>query len=211
MSTRPSQSSPTFLDRPRRIGAALLTAAAVAGVLPASSSAASCPAQPTAPQQVFSRFADDSAYSLVPGGGFEAGTPAWTLTGGQLVAGNESFFLGGASDARSLQLPVNKTAVSPVFCVGQEHPTMRLVARGTAGQLKVEALYYKDSGSIATMQLGLIPYPGHPNWQVSQVLPLATKLPGISSTTMQVQIRLKAEGSASTWTVDDVYYDPRVR
>jgi len=28
---------------------------------------------------------------------------------------------------------------------------------------------------------------------------------------MQVQIRLKAEGSASTWTVDDVYYDPRVR
>jgi len=211
MSTRPSQSSPKFLDRPRRIGAALLTAAAVAGVLPASSSAASCPAQPIAPQQVFSRFADDSAYSVVPGGGFEAGTPAWTLTGGQLVAGNESFFLGGAPDARTLQLPVNKTAVSPVFCVGQEHPTMRLVARGTAGQLKVEALYYKDSGSIATMQLGLIPYPGHPNWQVSQVLPLATKLPGISSTTMQVQIRLKAEGSASTWTVDDVYYDPRVR
>jgi hypothetical protein len=211
MSTRPPKTSPKLLDRPRRVGAALLAAAAVAGVLPASSSAATCPAQPTAPQQVFSAFADDSLYSLVPGGNFEAGAPAWTLNGGQIVAGNESFFLGGASNARAVQLPVNKTAVSPVFCVGEEHPTMRLVARGTAGQLKVEALYYKDSGSIATMQLGLVPYPGNPNWQVSQVLPLATKLPGITTTTMQVQIRLTAQGSASTWTVDDVYYDPRVR
>src|ERR1700688_1087747 len=63
----------------------------VAGVLP------SCAAQATSTP--FAPWGDTSSYFLMPGGGFEAGAPGWTLAGGPtVVAGNETSFVNAKTD-----------------------------------------------------------------------------------------------------------------
>ena len=62
--------------------------------------------------QVFRPWNDSAYYMLSPGGSFEAGAPAWTLTGhATVVAGNESFYIHSPSDRRSLSIPAASGAL----------------------------------------------------------------------------------------------------
>ena len=61
--------------------------------------------------------ADTSNYTLMPGGSFEPGAPAWSLySGAKIVAGNETSYLHSRSDSHSLYLPAGGSAVSPTTC-----------------------------------------------------------------------------------------------
>ncbi len=179
--------------------------------MPAAAQAA-CSTQPVSdPSTPFAQFADNALYGLAPGGGFEAGMADWTFSGGgAVVAGNESFSVRSASDQRSVRLPKKAMAVSPLFCVSLDHPTLRLFARqvtGSPGQLKVEIIY---SGN-KVKKAGLFANNGqYAVWAPSPVLPLADELPSnlMALGATDVQLRITAD-SGGTWEVDDVYIDPR--
>ena len=177
-------------------------------ILPAAAQA-TCPTQPT--RQVFRQFADTAWYSLAPGGSFEAGTAAWAHTGTRVAAGNETFFLNAATDTQSLQVPAKAFAVSPPFCVGMEHPTLRLMARkvsGSQGKLKVEILF-PEGTTTAVKVAGTLANTGqYAKWAPSPSLDLALALPFKSETqTMNVRLRVTAD-TAGAWAVDDVFIDP---
>src|SRR5215210_5608717 len=100
---------------PRLFRVALLCAAAVALTPTAASAATGAGCDPSqSVEQVFARWNDANWYRLAPGGDFEPGSTAWTLTGGARVAlGNAAQKVGGAGDAYSLLLPPGATATSP--------------------------------------------------------------------------------------------------
>ncbi len=184
----------------------VLAGLAVTLAVPAAANAACAPA---AVSQPFAQFGDHADYRLAPGGAFEAGMSPWALNGSSTVAGNESFFLRDAGDARSLQLPKRTSAVSPAFCVSAADPTMRLTVRRLtgAGRLKVEIIH--SGGKVTTA--GVFEAPAATGaWAPSPILPLASLLPAKelrSAGSMDVQLRVTA--GSGTWQVDDVYIDPR--
>jgi hypothetical protein len=196
----------------RRGLAVLATTMAAVAVLP-SVAAAAC--APTTTIQAFKQFGDTAAYSLVSNGHFEGSASGWTLTRASLAAGNESFKVRAGTDASSLAIQPNGSALSPAFCVGMEHPTFRFFARrtgGTWGVLNV-ALRWKDaSGRVNTTTVGALSGDEYKSWKATQVLPLATTLPlWQAGSSLQVQIVLDPEDFGGAWAIDDVYVDPYSR
>src|SRR5208283_5878208 len=104
----------------------------VSGLLPVATAeaatATSCPVTTLVPP--FLKWEDSNYYSLVPGGSFEAGEPAWTLSGGAKVApGSETFAVTGTLGKSSLSLAEGASAQSPVICVEPNDRTFRFFAR----------------------------------------------------------------------------------
>ncbi|MGN6587670.1 MAG: hypothetical protein ACTHKT_09405 [Solirubrobacterales bacterium] len=168
----------------------------------------------TGAAQVFSPWGDQHSYVLAPNGGFESGAQGWILTGGAAtVSGNESFFLNGASDSRSLALPAGSSAVSPPVCMSIDTPIFRLVARNTgdtSSGLRVEAIY-PLLGILQTKTVSTV-YGGQAwasSQQMSTVLTLSTILGTVIPSA--VQIRITPVGSGGNWQVDDLYIDPFAR
>jgi hypothetical protein len=200
----------------RRLAAILLTAAAA--VVPASSaqagvlveSATSCSSETLS--QPFARWLDPARYTLVPGGAFEAGQPAWSVAGGaSVVSGNETYFVHGAADSRSLRLPAGASATSPAMCVGLGEPTLRFFGKlsggGLLSSLRVEALVEDQLGLVKSVPL-IVLGGGGASW--SPTLPslvVANLLPLLPGATTPVAFRFTPVG-AGTWSVDDVYVDP---
>src|SRR4051794_25094196 len=81
--------------------------AASAGLL--VSSAQSCASEQFS--QPFGKWGDKANYTPVPGGAFESGQKAWTLSGGAKVAtGNESYKVRSSTDSQSLYIPAGGVA-----------------------------------------------------------------------------------------------------
>jgi hypothetical protein len=171
---------------------------------------ATCPGQVV--ERPFVPFADPLPYTLVPGGGFEAGEPAWTLAGGAAVVdGNEPFDLHGEDDARSLELPPGASATSPAMCIGLLHPTLRHVARNRGGllsRLDVEVLFADSAGRLRAVPL--LPVIGVPGaWAPTLPTPLVVNAATpLVDDLRQVALRFSVPERAGTWQVDDVYVDP---
>jgi hypothetical protein len=202
-----------------RFGAAAVIALAALGICATSASAGilvasapSCDEQVTS-QPFKTQFGDNAYYTLVRGGNFEASTAGWTLSGGASVtSGNESFNVGGASDARSLSLPYGSSATSATICVGIEHPTIRFFTkRHTAGLfglsvLKVDVLVELFTGDVVTLPIGVIANANSwsatlPTLAIANLLPL---LPG-ERTAIALKFTPILGGD---WSIDDVYVDP---
>ncbi len=167
---------------PLRQSLRLVVALAAFGLMPSAASAA-CVAAPTT--KAFAKVGDNADYSVAPGGGFEAGSPAWTLTGGRkVVSGNESlgWFQGSVlAGSRSLALPVGATATSPEFCVDESHPYFRFMAKADSSMSGYDAIviFRNASGAVTSTQFTSssdVSW-GNGNWGASKVSPLATKIP----------------------------------
>ena len=188
-----------------------LSCAATAFVAAPTAAQAACPPVPTAPY--FSAFGDANDYSQVPGGGFEPGTPAWTVSSAATLLNENEPFLAASGGTKSLRLPAGSTATSPPFCVSDEHPTLRLFGRmptGTVGRLRVD-LVYTDNGQAATTSSGAIVNVAFKfrNWAPSDPLPLATNLPASFINRGGDSVQLQITPESGTWQIDDVFYDPR--
>ena len=189
----------------RRLRGALAGLAIAVLAVPAAAQASCAPAPVSQP---FAQFGDQAHYRLAPGGAFEAGMASWTLDGGAIVSGNESFFLRSARDARSLRLAKGASVTSPSFCVSAADPTLPLTVRRLSGTgpLRVEIVH--PCGAVTS---GVFEAPAAAGaWAPSPVLPLASLLPARqlrSAGGMDVQLRITA--GAGTWEIDDVYIDPR--
>ena len=193
------------------IVAAVAAPAANAGLLVAS--AQNCGTQ--AISKPFAKFGDQADYTPMPGGSFEAGTSAWTMTGGaKVVTGNESYQVAGSGDSRSLYLPQGATATSPSMCVGIDHPTARWFAKssgtllGLTGSMTVEVLFEDSLGNVLSLPIGagLLSsswQPSVPGVITASLLPL---LPG-----QKTAVAFRFRAVTGNWNVDDAYVDPFTR
>jgi hypothetical protein len=163
----------------------------------------------------FARFGDTNQYTPVPGGSFEAGAQAWTLTGGaKIVSGNESYFVRSSSDRNSLYLPAGATATSPSICVGLSEPSLRWFGKqsgsllGITGAMTVSVLFEDSLGQVleAPIGTGLL----STSWQPSvPALVTANLLPLLPGQKTAVAFRFRAV--TGNWNVDDAYVDPFTR
>lgn len=168
----------------------------------------------TGAKPVFSPWGDGHSYVLAPDGGFEAGGTGWSLSNGaQVVDGNESFYLNGNADSRSLSLPAGGTAISPPICMSLDTPIFRLVARNggdPSSRLKVEAVY-KLLGLVQTKTVSKVAAGAEwaPTQQMSTVLTLSTIVGTLIPSS--IQIRITPLDNRGQWQVDDLYIDPFAR
>jgi hypothetical protein len=121
---------------------AALAALAIATPAAGASLVNGCP--DAGASQPFLPWGDDAMYVLAPDGGLEQGGGAWDLDGdAAVVAGNESFHVGGAGDSWSLSLPDDSRATTAWTCIGVDSPTMRFFARNDSdpnGRLAVSVI-----------------------------------------------------------------------
>jgi hypothetical protein len=206
------------VNRKIRIAIALATAVVAAIAAPAANagvlvkSAESCDTQQFS--QPFSRWGDNADYTPVPGGAFEAGQKAWTLSGGaKIVTGNEPYKVRSASDSRSLYIPAGGVATSPAMCVGLQEPTIRWFQKqasllGLTGAMTVTVLTETSLGVVTETPVGAGLLGSGWNPSLPGVI-ITNLLPLLGPDKTAVAFRFRAV--TGNWTIDDVYVDPICR
>ncbi|HEX6390090.1 MAG TPA: hypothetical protein VFZ89_11595 [Solirubrobacteraceae bacterium] len=163
--------------------------------------------------QPFLPWADLANYALSPNGGLETGASGWTLSGAAATGpGNESYYVGGSGDNRSLSVPAGSSAMSAPMCVGLEWPTIRFFARssgtGLLSLLKVDVVV-DDAllGGTKAVPIGVVTPSG--SWQPTLPMVMVVNTLGALSKDgmLPVAFRFTPVGSG-TWSVDDLYVDP---
>ena len=202
----------TLLAAVVTLATALAPGMASAGILVNTESAQNCTTQVIT--QPFQRWGDYANYTLVPGGGFESGMPAWTLSKAKVVSGNETFYVRSKKDSRSLSLGASGAATSRPVCVGLEHTTMRFFARNSGlltSTLAVEVLFETSTGAVLSAPIGVVSALNS-KWQVTLPLPVvANLLPLLPNQKTAIAFRFRTVGLLGNWQIDDVYVDPRKR
>ena len=152
----------------------------------------------------FTPWSDYANYAFAPNGGFESATTGWSVSGGRVIAGNESFYIHSKTDRYSLSLPSGAVATSPAMCISLLSGKMRFVARGDSGaKVKVQIIYRGLLSSVlgvldgGTYSVGGSWKPSPAVGMLGGVLPLLTS---------SVSFRFTASGGSVV--IDDVYLDP---
>jgi hypothetical protein len=161
----------------------------------------------------FSAWNDLADYALAPAGDFEQDLAGWTLSGGAAVTdGNQPFDIGTGGDS-SLHLPARASAVSAPMCIDSRFPHFRLFARGAGGRkaaLKAEVLFLDRKGRVKSTASGTV-VPAGAGWFPSDSLEIGITFDSeVADGAAPVAFRFTA-GKRSTWQIDDVYVDPRMR
>jgi hypothetical protein len=195
----------SFVRRARAVLVLALAAGAIALAVTAAPASAglgiSCPDSTSTP---FVPWSDYANYTFAPNGGFESGTTGWSLTGGKLAPGNESFYVHASGDKYSLSLPAGASATSPPMCISLFSGKMRFVSRGQSGaKVKVQIMYNGLLSSVVGILDGGT-YSVGSSWTPSpEIGMLGGTLPLLTSS---VSFRFTASGGAVA--LDDVYLDP---
>lgn len=185
--------------------ALMVTPSAEAGLI-GTGPASSC----STASKVFAPWGDYRNYLLVPGGAFEAGTPAWALSGGaKVTAGNEPFYVRSAQDKNSLYLPNGGSALSPTVCFGLGDWSARFFVRNVGssrGSLKVDVAVKSLLGLVSLLDGGSVSGTGvwAPSASIGLTLTNLTSLLGVRA----ISFRFRSVGTGAAFQVDDVYLDP---
>jgi hypothetical protein len=163
--------------------------------------------------QPFAPWLDLANYALSPDGGMEAGAAGWSLSGGATTtAGNERFFVGGASDSRSLSLPAGSSAVSAPICVGLEWPTIRFFTRssGTGRSPRWASTSCSRTPSPARRgRCGSVRPSPRSRWQPTAQMVMVVNTLGALSADGKVPVSFRfTPVGAGDWQIDDLYVDP---
>jgi hypothetical protein len=192
------------------IAAGSSSAALLSGVLPGLVAPADTPASgscETTTSQPFARWGDRANYVLMPGGTFEAGSAAWTLSkGGRIVRGNETFYVHAASDTQALELPPGSSALTPPNCFAFGDWKLRFFVAGSGGRVRVNVVVRSALlGAVSVLDGGTVR--GGSTWQPSPEIGLTlTNLTGLLAVDA-VSVRFTSTGSSSV-RIDDAYLDP---
>ena len=189
------------------IGALVAVAAVAALASPAPANALLGLGNPCGEQmsQPFAQFGDNNSYTLIPGGSFEPGAPAWSLRGGATVTdGNEPF---ADSGSNSLYLPAGSSATSPFMCVGSLSPTVRVFGFSSTSRtaLSVQILAKNVLGLLTVLGVGVV-YPGQTSWSPTSSGLFLQGLGALLTNTTQIAFRFAPVNG--DWTIDDTYVDP---
>lgn len=155
--------------------------------------------------QPFSQFGDYRSYTFGSNGGLESGSTGWTLGGGEIVSGNESFFVHSPADRHSLLLSPGDAALSPKLCMGTTSTVTRFFVRSdNGGRVRVQVVLRNLLGGVlgvlqvSDLSAGSSWSPGPAVLNLDSLLGLV----GVSS------IQLKFTELSGTVQVDDIYVDP---
>ena len=208
-----------LFSRRRSIGAALVAVLSLSGIASAVATAGTASAATTVvpcadrvESLVFAPWADTHPYFSMPNGGFEAGATSWTLSGGAaVVAGNESFFAGAATDSHSLAIPARGQATSATICVGLDETLFRLFVKnpGVKGaKLQVQVnVQDPQTGKVDQRQFTLDAAKLAAGWSPTDQLRIPK--PAANGTgTQNLTLVFTPVGTAATWNIDDVFIDP---
>jgi len=157
----------------------------------------------------FSKWGDDNLYALIPGGHFEAGEPAWTLSGGtKLAAGSEPWAVTGSLGKSSLSIPAGGSARSSFICVTPEDRTFRFFDRSEAasGSLLVSIVFQTPKGNVVIKGVALSVAN---SWLPSEILHTGAAIASAITGKEEVHVALQFESLKGTTRVDDVFLDPR--
>jgi hypothetical protein len=157
-------------------------------------------------EQPFTAWEDPADYFLAPDGDFSGGASGWDLAGAEVVDDNEPWLVHGDGTAAAVRMESGASATSPPICVGQDDPTMRFFARSAGdptGTLSVEVLYTDETGEPQALTIGTISAESASVWTPVTPLPITA-----NNYEMSVAFRFTAQGTDSTWLIDDVYVDP---
>ena len=184
-------------------GAAVAAPPASASLLP------TCAAVHTATP--FAQWGDNNSYFLMPGGGFEAGAPGWTLAGADVAAGNETSFVTARTDAHSLALDNPSVVISPTACVAMGENTIRLFVKNpgvTGSVLHIQAFVQNPlTGLVLSTGFDIKGSPGAAGWAPTSQLLIPNLLGGVLGT-QNLTLMFSTRGAPATWNIDDVYVDP---
>ena len=192
-------------------GALLAGAVCIVLAAPPSQASLKLPGEcdDTALTNPFAQFRDPADYTLVPGGDFESRETGWSLRGADVVRGNESWYVGGSDDERSLRIDARGEAASPHFCISIRHPFFRFFVRQRGdknGELRVGLRWKDDTGRVREAMVEDLDADRYDSWRPSPILPLWSKLDLLTGT-QDVQLVFRVKRGAE-WQIDDVYYDP---
>ena len=155
--------------------------------------------------QPFAQFGDYRNYTFGSNGGLESGSTGWTLGGGEIVSGNESFFVHSTADRHSLSLSPGDSALSPKLCMGTTSTVTRFFVRSNnGGRVRVQVVLRNLLGGVlgvlqvSDLSAGSSWSPGPAVLNLDSLLGLV----GVSS------IQLKFTELSGTVQVDDLYVDP---
>jgi len=202
-------------SRSRVLLIAVLTVAATAFAAPPAhggplaESAVSCDSYVL--EQPFLQFLDPFEYVLAPKGTFERGASGWTLTGrARVVSGNETYYVHGSGERRSLSLRPGSSATSPAMCAGLEYPTLRMFAvnrRSALSTLQVEVLFEDALGEVQSLPIALLT--ASRSWEPTVPMPVvANLLPLLPENRTAIAFRFSPQDAVGDWRIDDVYVDP---
>lgn len=158
---------------------------------------------------VFRPWGDLAQYVLAPSGDLSS-TSAWTLNSAAQATAGASPKSGGTA----LSLADGGQAISPVFCLAIDKPTIRLFARNTgpaSARLQVSVLFQGIDGRLHELPVGTVA--SGATWSPTPVMLLLTNLTSILAPggASAVAIRFTAVGlggGAGRWQLDDLYVDP---
>jgi hypothetical protein len=171
-----------------------------------------CAPHPTLAQS-FGFWGDSGLYTPVTNSGLENGATGWTLLGGaSVVAGNEPWRIGGASDRSALDLPAGSSAITAPLCIDETYPHFRLFARNTGvtkGALRIEVLYFDSKGKI----LNTKPYDyknAFSTWAPTGLVGIDVFTSKTTVAAAPVAFRFTPTGAGTRFQIDDIYVDPRM-
>jgi hypothetical protein len=173
-----------------------------------AATATTCPA--TTLSQPFQNWSDTNYYGLAPGGSFETGEAAWTLSGGAKVAsGSETFAVTGKQGSASLSLPEGAVAQSPFTCIEPNDRTLRLFAHseGPEASVRVAVVYQTYLGNVA-LPVGKAAL--NSGWAPTSSFHTGVLIGALlSEGSVHVALRFTAISGGAR--IDDVFIDPRMR
>lgn len=173
----------------------------------------SCTVSP-ATAQPFLSWNDQGNYFLAPGGSFE-GSPGqalngWSTTGKvKVVNGNESYYVGSASDGQSLSIPGGASATTPAICVSIHTPNLRLFVLnngGSSSALQLSINYTDQNGNPQTALIASLQ--GGPSWTVTPQVLFLNNIAPIVGGQGQTSASFSFTASGGNWQIDDLYVDP---
>ena len=155
--------------------------------------------------QPFAPFGDDRYYTFGSNGGVENGSTGWSLGGGQIVSGNESFYVHSSSDRHSLSLSPGDSALSPKLCMGTSSTVTRFFVRSDdGGRVRVQVVLRNLLGQV----LGIVQVSdlsADSSWSPGPAILNLDSLLGLIGVS---SIQLKFTELSGTVQVDDIYVDP---
>jgi hypothetical protein len=201
---------------PKRFRYAALLAAAACFAAPAAAQAA-CDPVPTT--KAFQPFGDSSDYFLANNGGFESGGAGWELTKASVVSGNESYFINGKGDTRSLSIAPGGRAVSSAFCVDTTRTGFRFFAQQAKSpaspNLKVSLRWVGPDRVTRYVRVDTLAGSNYTSWAPSRfwapelAAQLFKRLGFTAADTASVRLVFEADNVAGpAWRIDDLYIDP---
>ena len=160
----------------------------------------------------FAPWGDSHDYFPMPGGGFEAGTPGWTVAPStKVVTGNETFFVSSKADTHSLTIPTGTQVTSPTVCVAMGENSVRFFVKnpGVAGAVLHIQAYVQNPLTGLTLSTGfdVNGTTGAKVWAPSSRITIPNLLGGVLGT-QNVTLVFSAKGPSATWNIDDVFVDP---